>query len=242
MPKGWKTTESPRVSSNSVAEQVIWRNEVTKGIFNRRVVEVQIITNQRVCQNSRAIFLKDLDDIIVMNQHRESQGQSARYYARGFGASYGTGRSSGKTIGDVAFIYQGQPSIVFNQISDPYGVTRLAKAVRRSSIQQIKLVEKMDAKLEKEREVEARLAEKSQKRSFHSKKNKSEVLSDKLSYNLENSSNPMDIICQKCGNANPQDAKFCGMCGVNITSSCSKCGRLNPTGSGFCNSCGFTLA
>lgn len=236
MPKGWNSSQN---NSGSVfgQETVIWRNDVMTGIINRKVVETQVITNLRVSQNSRSIPLSDLDDIIVMNQHRESQFQGGRYYVRGSGMSYGTGRSTGKTVGDIAFIYQGQPSIIFQKIQDPSGVCRLAKAARRSMIQQIKLGEKAEAKFQKEQEQLTKLAE-SQIQVNRSQK-RGKILQIQSNDSNKNNNN---LVCSKCGSANPQDAKFCGMCGVNIISTCSQCGNHNPAGSGFCNSCGFALA
>ena len=60
MPADWKS--SPEQVSNQ-NERILWRNEVTKGIIHRTVVEVQVITNYRVLQNNFGISLKDLDDI-----------------------------------------------------------------------------------------------------------------------------------------------------------------------------------
>lgn len=137
MPRGWSPNQTNDGQAYLGPENMIWKNDVMTGIINRRVVETQLITNFHVVQNSRSIALSDLDDIVIMNQHRESQFHGSRYSFRGTGISYGTGRGRGKTIGDIAFIYQGQPSIVFRQIEDPYGVTRLAKAARRRMIQQI---------------------------------------------------------------------------------------------------------
>ena len=248
MPKGWKSGQSPDAQPNAGhdiqptgQEQIIWRNDVTTGIIHRKVVETQIITNMRVMRNDRSIALSDLDDIIVMNQHRESQGQSARYYVRGFGTSYGTGHSRGKTVGDVTFIYQGRPAIVFQKIDDPYGVTRLAKAARRSLISAIKMAQKLETKAEKEKERATRLVQKSESQSFQ--------VSTKISGNRDetfvidkNQLGGPDIVCLKCGSDNPNDAKFCGICGTSLSSSCSNCGSSNPQGASFCNKCGFALA
>ncbi|CAN5626585.1 hypothetical protein BH18THE1_BH18THE1_21060 [soil metagenome] len=129
------------------------------GIINRKVVETQVITNLHVLQNGRSIALGDLDDIVVMNQHRESQFPGGRYHVRGSGKSYGTGRSSGRSVGDIAFIYRGQPAILFEKIPDPSGVVRLAKAARKSMLQQIKSAERQQVKLQKEQEKANRLEE-----------------------------------------------------------------------------------
>jgi ribosomal protein L40E len=231
MPGGWNSNQNTQ--PNLGQEQTIWKNYVETGIINRKVVETQIITNLRVIQNdSRSIYLSDLDDIVVMNQHRESQFQGQRYHFRGTNISYGTGRGSGKTVGDVAFIYQGQPSIIFRNIPDPSGVARLAKAARKSIIQQIKISEQMQAKLQKEEERERKRAEISQNQLYRSRKESPTKVTLKAG----------EVMCEKCGSINPQDAKFCRICGVNITPACSQCGHLNPPGSGFCNSCGHVLA
>ena len=234
MPAGWNSNQSSNIHPNSIQENTIWQNDVMKGIINRKVVERQVITNLRVLQNDRAIALSELDDIVVMNQHRESQFQGQRYSFRGSGFSYGTGQGSGKTVGDLAFMYQGQPAIVFHNIADPSGVARLANAARRSIIRQIKIWEQTQAKLQKAQDRERIRAEKSQ-----DQLNSDSRASTRRAFETTSKEH---IMCEKCGSINPQDAKFCRICGVNITPSCSQCGHLNPPGSGFCNSCGRVLA
>lgn len=54
-------------------EEILWRNQVTEGIFKKRVVETQVITNHRIRQNDSGVMFKDIDDVVVMNQHRVSQ-------------------------------------------------------------------------------------------------------------------------------------------------------------------------
>jgi Double zinc ribbon len=228
MPQGW--TPDGRPMPNIGPEQVIWKNEVMTGIIHRNVAETQVITNLRVMQNERSVSLADLDDIIVMNSHRESQSQGQRYYIRGARMSYGMGSSKGKTIGDVVFMYHGQPVIVFKQIVDPTGVSRLAKTARRSYITAMKAAEKVDAKLKKEKEKEIQNYAKVQL-----KQNKAATVS--VSAESGNT-----IQCNKCGNSNPANLNFCIQCGSALSSNCSKCGHVNPSGSAFCNNCGFTLA
>jgi len=236
-PQGWNPDPTGNFP-NFGQERVIWKNDVMTGIINRKVVETQVITNLRVSQNNRSISLGDLDDIIVMNQHRESQYQGGRYYIRGSGMSYGTGRSSGKTIGDVAFIYQGQPKIIFQKIPDPSGVVRLAKAARRSMIQQIKITEKTQAKMVKEKERESQNYAKIQ--SKQSKRKQTTSFSKSIDSNAPSYSTTMT--CAKCGNSNPGNSNFCVKCGSLLSSTCSKCSHNNPSGSAFCNNCGFALS
>jgi ribosomal protein L40E len=195
MPAGWNSNKTNDGQAYPGPENIIWQNNVMTGIIHRKVVETQVITNFHVVQNSRSIPLSDIDDIVIMNQHRESQFQGNRYHFRGSGLSYGTGRSSGKSIGDLVFIYQGQPGITFRQISDPSGVARLAKAARRNMIQQIKSLEKQQIKAQKEQERQRKMTEKA-----HYKQFKTET----------------ELTCQKCQSTNPQDALFCNKCGSKL--------------------------
>ena len=195
MPSGWNPNQTNDGQAYLGPENIIWKNNVMTGIIHRKVVETQIITNFHVMQNGRSIALSDIDDIVIMNQHRESQFQGNRYHFRGSGMSYGTGRSSGKSIGDLVFIYQGQPSITFRQIQDPSGVARLAKAARRNMTQQIKNAERQQVKLQKEQERQRKVTQKA----------------DNLQFKTMT-----ELICQKCQSANPQDALFCNKCGSKL--------------------------
>ena len=83
MPAGWRPTNEQAPLGK---EETLWRNQVIQGIFKKRVVEVQTITNYRVLRNDKGITFKDIDDVVVMNQHRVSQsnytGTSYGRYAR----------------------------------------------------------------------------------------------------------------------------------------------------------------
>jgi hypothetical protein len=195
MPAGWNPNQTNDGQAYLGPENIIWKNEVKTGIIHRKVVETQVITNFHVMQNTTSIPLSEIDDIVIMNQHRESQFQGNRYHFRGSGMSYGTGRSSGKSIGDLVFIYQGQPSIIFRQIGDPSGVARLAKAARRNMIQQIKIAETQQVKLQREQEKQRKLTAKTENQQFKSVN---------------------ELICQTCQSPNPQDALFCNKCGSKI--------------------------
>ena len=48
-------------------------------------------------------------------------------------------------------------------------------------------------------------------------------------------------LCTKCGQDNPETAKFCNSCGMALSEACSKCGHANPPSSRFCNGCGSSL-
>ena len=53
----------------------------------------------------------------------------------------------------------------------------------------------------------------------------------------------MDALrCERCGQTNPPDARFCNSCGTALESKCPNCGRANPPGSAFCIFWGHTPA
>jgi len=215
MPAGWKPTNEQAALGR---EETLWRNQVTKGIFKKRVVEVQIITNYRILRNDKGIMFKDIDDVVVMNQHRVSQSNyMGTYYGRY--ARFGTGntQSRSKTIGDVVFIRQGRPVIRFNQIADPHGVVRLAKSVKRNVIQSLKNEEKKSKQPQMEMERDTK------ERSFRRRARESA------------------IICHQCKNENQQGSKFCNNCGAKLQNACPNCGSNNPENSAFCNQCGSKL-
>ena len=147
MPKGWKTKEETPTLLNDMTmpeswkpkeetpillnEETIWRGHVMKGIIHKEVAEIRLITNLRVTQNNTVFNLSDLDDIIFMNQHYSSQN------------------TKGITIGDLVFIYQGKPVIIFRQIRDPQGVASLANTARKTAIQNANKIQDKNIKIVK---------------------------------------------------------------------------------------------
>lgn len=61
----------------------------------------------------------------------------------------------------------------------------------------------------------------------------------------------VQVRCSKCGALNPENTKFCGNCGNDLTAShtqaqpvgqtCAKCGTQNVAGAKFCSNCGEAL-
>src|SRR4030095_5958189 len=48
--------------------------------------------------------------------------------------------------------------------------------------------------------------------------------------------------CHCCADETPQNARFCGTCGVSLETGCRRCGTPNRVGNRFCYSCGDALA
>src|SRR5215207_672481 len=217
MPTGWKPTNEQAALGK---EETLWRNQITEGIFKKRVVEVQTITNYRVLQNDRGVMFKDVDDVVIMNQHRVSQSNyMGTYYGRYVQFGTGNTQSRSKTIGDVMFMRQGTPVIRFNQIADPHGVARLAKSVKRNVVQLLKIEEKKNKQLQKEKE---RIIK---KRPLKQERTQTSVV----------------VVCYQCKYENKQGSKFCNNCGTKLQNPCPNCGKNNPENSAFCNQCGSKL-
>ena len=47
--------------------------------------------------------------------------------------------------------------------------------------------------------------------------------------------------CPSCDSQNPEDAKFCDVCGTSLPRRCPACGASNRTTAKFCNGCGAAL-
>jgi hypothetical protein len=129
---------------NSNTEEVIWSFPITKGFFKKTVVQERQITNLRVIQGDGYIGLSLLDDIVVMNQHRVSDSSYTSVGGGRYSPRIGTGKSTSRTVGDVAFIHKGKPFFIFYQIPDPQGAARLAKAARKRLLEDMKTAEKMN--------------------------------------------------------------------------------------------------
>jgi ribosomal protein L40E len=186
-------------------EEILWKQEQTSGILNKKITYGEVVTNFRIfmydfrSHDSGMVAMNVIDDAIVSNSHRESQstrigtfiggGQLGKQF--GFGGispSYGTGESH--TVGDVVILFNGQPVHKFSQISDPQGLARLIKSVKKE------LYDKL-----------------------------TKTKSQELICNKCNSSNPKKSkfcnscgtalveICSKCTKSSPADTNFCNHCG-----------------------------
>jgi ribosomal protein L37E len=152
------------------------------------------ITNYRVCLDSTCIGLDKLDDIVVMNQRTVAD---SNYTSIGGVARVGSGRSTFRTVGDVAFMYQGTPYIIFQQIEDPQGVARLAIAARKRVLEATMAAEKVK---------KARLQE--QQRLKQQK--------DRIRIETASSNNKV-ITCPRCSSSsNAQSSKYCNSCGFRF--------------------------
>lgn len=132
-------------------EQVLWRHNITKGIIHKEVVAEWMITNHRAMirmpitnENPTpkiAYVGHSISESVVMNQFRRSQGNRVgnfvgAYGGGGFaGVSSGISSSKGMSYGDLVFLANGKEVFRFRGISDPNGVNRLVKALKKQLLQ-----------------------------------------------------------------------------------------------------------
>jgi hypothetical protein len=122
----------------SDGEELLWINRKTEGIVNKHLRWLEALTNFRAIyydfdkHDSGRIPLSFVDDVIVRNQRAASE--STRFGT--FTASTSTfavtempDHEGSRTIGDVLFMRNGNPIVTFVQVSDPYRLAKLAKAV-----------------------------------------------------------------------------------------------------------------
>jgi hypothetical protein len=137
-------------------EQILWEHDVVTGVFHRETVEEWIITNMRAMKRypvskknlaPRVAFVgHSISESIVMNQHRQSQGNRVgnfvgSYSAGSFGGvSSGVSKSTSTNYGDLVFLANDKEMFRFCSISDPNGVNRLVKALRKELLQNKKKV------------------------------------------------------------------------------------------------------
>lgn len=206
----------PKLAEN---EEILWSHPFVE---KNEILAVDVLTNFRVMgylfRKHEVIYeaLDLIDDVVVANQHRESQStRTGSFSGVGInhvfgGTSYGESFGTSNAIGDVIFMRDGKEAMAFEQVSDPHGIASLAKSAikfRTDLLEQLSLAEKQQQK--------------------------STVTQDGRTLK--------EIMCPKCKNSIPNDSEFCNHCGIKIQGLCSKCGHDNPKESVFCNKCGFAL-
>jgi hypothetical protein len=180
-------------------EYVLWHNEVTEGFFDKSVVETQKITTYRVYQNSAYIALSELDDIVIMNEHRVSQSDYSSFSSgRDYSTGFGTSKSRSKTIGDLVFICRGTPRIIFKHIPYPQGIARLAKVARKRVIEDMQRSVKIS---------KAQLQQQQQQQQQQQK--------ERSNKRVRTSGNK-GITCALCSSTDSEGFEYCSNCGFSL--------------------------
>jgi ribosomal protein L37E len=101
-------------------------------------------------------------------------------------------------LGDVVFMNQGIPYIIFKQITDPNGVARIAKSAKKQLLTAIKTAEKLEYQSQKQKQKEF-------------SKTTNRIVKENAHANNKNMIN-----CPRCSSSNPRGSKYCNNCGFRI--------------------------
>lgn len=125
------------------SEVTLWVNEIKENVWYdlhtkhaRIVVQIQQITTLNIIlreeKSTIKIPLPELDDVIIVNEHRIGHGNYARFSTgRYFTPNYGSGDYDHKSVGDLVFLYQGERKITFRNIIDPRSVQNLVNVEKK---------------------------------------------------------------------------------------------------------------
>lgn len=201
---------------------MLWSYEYSSGIFKKKLVAIEAITNFRVFTYNfendiltGLLYMNSIDDVIVENRRRRSSsdrvGTFAGSYRKGNfgGVSYSHSEGTSRSVGDLRFMKNGETYMIFRYVSDPSAIQRLIKSIQKQMFPKKEIEEFI--RLEKE-------------------KNRPE---------LPKTSD--GGFCDKCNSTNPPDARFCLSCGNKMIPICLKCKKVNPKEASFCGNCGSPL-
>lgn len=229
----------PMVPFLSPGEQIVWDSIETKGIFSKKVKWLDSITNYRIYQYDyenhlgNFVLIPAVDDVVVTNSHRISSSNSTGTYVKSpyTTTGYGNAKTTSKTVGDISVFADGKPYIVFRNVIDPNGVSKLIKSVKKQC--RFTVVPNQFKTSNNIPPIPSPLLE-----------SKKEHAPTSQCGNQSNSNNKIRLIqCSKCHQLVEANAKFCDQCGNKQSRriKCSSCNNINLSDAVFCNSCGERL-
>lgn len=196
MPADWRPDPIKSVLGE---EKVLWKIDVVSGgFFRHKTVGMLAVTNYRIVGAYKEMPLQDVEDIVILNK-TQSFTYSGSTTTSSPNISHQDLKSESETTGDVAFMRNGVPDIVFRGMDDPDGIANLARAARNNILDILR-----------------------------SQENKNKMSNKQVVCLQCNSPNPLGSkfcnscgyslsrVCQKCGKANPDEASFCGQCGIPL--------------------------
>jgi ribosomal protein L40E len=213
----------------SSGEQIVWNNIKTKGIVNKKIQWLDLVTDYRVYQYDydsklgNFVLISGIDDVIVNNQRRMSN--SNRYgtftHSRYVTGVFGNTKSTSMTIGDIVIIADGKPYVTFKDISDPNGLARIIKSMRKQcnfSLRNNETIETIESKPE-----------------VVIQNDENEITSNAILEEM--------LRCSNCNSENLPNSKFCNKCGSKLETVpiCNRCNHVNLEDAIFCNQCGYKL-
>lgn len=108
-------------------EQLIWRRNLTKGFWNPKVVEMQMITTHGVRINGQLVLdFATINDVQVTNMQNMVEGDYYTYGNENIAMTDGQHRV--RSFGDIVFFRQGQMVFFVQTVEDAHGVVALIAA------------------------------------------------------------------------------------------------------------------
>lgn len=216
----------PMIPFLSSGESIVWNNIQTKGVVNKKIIQLDLVTNYRVYQYDfdahmgNYVLISGIEDVIVSNQRRLSDSNRYGNYVRSSYTITGHGntKTTSQTVGDVSILTNGRPYVLFREVSDPNGLARMIKSMKK----QCNFTIEPPAVQNKESIIDI---------------SESESQIENKALEVENSN------CIFCGQKNLPNSKFCNYCGqsIPISNKCRTCNHLNTNDALFCNQCGNNL-
>lgn len=216
----------PMIPFLSPGETMVWNNIHTEGVVNKKIRQLDLITNYRIYQYDfedhmgNYVLMSAVEDVIVSNQRRLSDSNRYGNYVKSSYTITGQGKTktTSHTVGDISILANGKPLVLFREVSDPNGLARMIKSMNK----QCKFTMEQPPQLNKEYVVDISKPE-----------------DDSENIIIE----PEAPICVFCKKKNLSNAKFCNYCGQALSKSgqCRICNHENPKDAKFCNECGSNL-
>ncbi|HWP78174.1 MAG TPA: zinc-ribbon domain-containing protein [Candidatus Nitrosotenuis sp.] len=202
-------------------ETILWSISFQKGIINKTTTSTYFVTNYRIFGINNDIqevdgllLMSELDDVVVANTVRHSESTSyGSYYGYGgrFVGISGPRFSSGtsKTTGDVYFMCNGEKIISLGGISDPTGLSRLVKSLKKQlypqkEIERFLKQQEKGVNEEKEEKTDGQICP-----SCGTKNLKTSNFCNKCGVKLR-------VDCSQCGAKNSVGSSFCNKCGFTL--------------------------
>lgn len=216
----------PMIPFLSTGETMVWNNIHTKGVVNKKVRQLDLVTNYRIYQYDfddhmgNYVLMSALEDVVVSNQRRLSDSNRYGNYVRSSYTITGQGKTktTSHTVGDISILTNGRPYVLFKEVTDPNGLARMIKSMGK----QCRFTTEAPAELNKELVMDI----------------------SKPESNIENNTIASeDSICIFCRKKNFPNSRFCNYCGQSLSTSdrCMICNHENPKDAKFCNECGNIL-
>lgn len=206
LPKGWKKDTAPteyykktpnreEQQSYDDSDATLWKDEV-KDWWGRKVIDARYITTTEAVRNGKWISHGLMEDITVTNVSAKykSQYREFDYPVIPDEIRLGSSESERIEVGDVVFMYQGQPYITFEKVRDPRGVANIARSALQAFLQ------RKEATSEKNIYCIQCNAKNPADSKFCSRCDASLSLGG----------------CQKCGKVSPTGSVFCTQCGAPL--------------------------